>query len=120
MVYSNCPWFVNGLNFVLIPWIPFFDPFGNAIDKVDQWIRIPRLSWEFQDQGSLISLLSCVSQVVRVGHNTVYRLKGKFAKVCVNIDITRPLSGSLTTFTEDRSMRVPLIYEGLYEVCALY
>jgi len=43
LVYDQRPWYVNGLNLVLIPWVPFFDPFSVQITRVDQWIRIPRL-----------------------------------------------------------------------------
>ena len=57
--------------------------------------------------------------MVRVDQNTLLRLKGKFARVCLNIDITHPLPGSLTIAREGLSMRVPLIYEGLHEVCPL-
>jgi len=96
LVYNNRPWLVNGLNFILTPWIPFFDPFSNAIDKVNQWICIPRLPCEFWDQGSLVLLLSCVGHVVRVDYNTLFRVIGKFGKVCVKIDVTQPLPGSLT------------------------
>jgi len=110
---------VNGLNFVLRPWTPFFDPFKHSITQVDQWIRIPRLSWEFWDQGSFLSLLSTVGQVVRIDHNTLFRLKGKFARVCVQIDVTQPLPSSLTVSMGDHSMHVSLIYEGLHEVCPL-
>jgi len=54
-----------------------------------------------------------------VDQNTLLRLKGKFARVCVHIDITEPLPGSLLVAFEGRSMKIPLIYEGLHEVCAL-
>jgi len=26
LVFDQRPWYVSGLNFVLIPWVPFFDP----------------------------------------------------------------------------------------------
>ena len=51
--------------------------------------------------------------------NTLLHLKGKFARVYVNIDITRPLPGSINVFGEGSSMRVPIIYEGLHDVCPL-
>lgn len=57
--------------------------------------------------------------VVRVDQNTLLRLKGKFARVCLHIDITRPLSDSLTIARNGMSMRVPLIHEDLHEVCPL-
>ena len=39
--------------------------------------------------------------------------------MCVTIDVTKPLPGSLTIARGDCSLRVPLIYEGLQEVCPL-
>lgn len=60
-----------------------------------------------------------MGNIVRVDHNTLLRLKGKFARVCVNIDIIHPLLDSLSISRGGLSTRVPLIYEGLHEVCPL-
>jgi len=60
-----------------------------------------------------------MGNVVKVDQNTLMCLKGQFAHVCVNLDITEPLPGSLVVSFEGRSMKIPLIYEGLHEVCAL-
>ena len=38
---------VNGLKFVIDKWFPFFDLYSTIIGRVDQWIRVPRLPWEF-------------------------------------------------------------------------
>jgi len=110
---------VSGLNFVLIPWVPFFDPFTTQITRVDQWLRISHLPWEFWDATYLTDLLKGIGPVVRIDQNTLLRLKGKFARVCVNIDITKPLPGSITVSRLTGCLRVPLIYEGLHEVCPL-
>jgi len=119
LVYEKRPFFVNGLNFVLKPWVAFFDPYSTSIDRVDQWVRIPRLPWEFWEASTLAELLKDVGGIIRIDQNTLLRLKGKFARNCVNIDITRPLPGSLSIAREGLSLRVPLIYEGLHEVCSL-
>lgn len=110
---------MNGLNFVVQKWTPFFDSYSTTINRIDQWVGVPRLPWEFWDHTSLTELLKPVGPIVRVDQNTLLRLKGKFARVCLNIDITHPLPGSLTIAREGLSMRVPLIYEGLHEVCPL-
>ena len=119
LVYEKRPFFVNGLNFVLKPWVAFFDPYSTSIDRVDQWVRIPRLPWEFWEASTLSDLLKDVGGIIRDNQNTLLRLKGKFARICVNIDIIRPLPGSITIAREGLSLRVPLIYEGLHEVCSL-
>ena len=119
LVFDQRPYFVNGLNFVLKPWVEFFDPYQASLDRVDQWLRIPRLPWEFWEREALQDLLKHVGDIVRIDQNTLLRLKGKFARVCANIDITHPLPGSLSISRGGLSTRVSLIYEGLHEVCPL-
>lgn len=117
LVWGNRPWFVNGFNLVLFPWTPFFYPYSATISHIDQWIRIPRLPWEYWTLDTLTELLKIVGRVIRVDQNTLLRLKGKFARVCVNLDISKPLPGSLLVSAHGRFLKVPLIYEGLHEVC---
>ena len=107
------------MNFVLLPWAPLLDPYSTLITRVDQWVRIPRLPWELWDSEYLTASLLHVGVLVKLDHNTLYRLKDKFARVCINIDITKPLPGSLSITHKEGCLRVPLIYEGLHEVCPL-
>jgi len=73
---------------VLKLWVPLFDPFSASIDKVDQWVRIPYLPFEFWDTQTLSDLLTPIGVVTHIDQNTLLRLKGEFIQVCVNIDIT--------------------------------
>jgi len=50
---------------------------------------------------------------------TLNRGKGKFARVCLNVDVTKPLRGTLTIPTSEAILSVPISYEGLHEVCAI-
>jgi len=68
---------------------------------------------------TLTNLLKPVGNVIKVDQNTLLCLKGKFTHVCINIDITKPLPGSLIVSFEGHSMKVPFIYEVLHEVYAL-
>ena len=96
LVFDQRPWYVNGLNFVPIPWISFFEPYNPQITGVDQWIRIPRLPRELWETKYIVELLKCVSSVVHINWNTLLLLKGKFARVSINIDVTKPLPRSIT------------------------
>lgn len=118
-VWFNRPWFVKGLNLVLSAWKPYFDPYSATISRVDQWDRILRLPWEFWEQETLADILRNVGNMVCVDHNTLLRQKEKFTRVCLNIDISKPLPGTLRIPTPFRELSIPLIYEGLHEVCAL-
>lgn len=88
------------------PWLPFFDPSSTYIDSVDQWVRVPRLPCKLWDHDTLINLLKPVGNVIKVYQTTLFYLKGKFARACVNIDITEPLSGSLVISFKGKSMKV--------------
>ena len=57
--------------------------------------------------------------VIKIDHNALLRLKGKFARICVNLDITKPLPGSLTVSQVKGCLRVLIIYEGFHEVYPL-
>lgn len=104
-------------NFVSSSWVPFLDSFFVGIGRIDQWVRILRLAWEFWDFGTLSALLKPVGHVIKVDCNTLLRLKGKFARIYVNIYITKPLLGTLVVSFEGKSMKVPLIYEGTRSLC---
>ena len=118
-VWYNRPWFVKGLNLVLSSWLPYFDPYSASVDRIDQWVRISRLPWEFWAESTLVHLLKPIGDVIRVDHNTLLRKKGRFARVCVNIDVSKPLPGTLSIPTPKALLRIPITYEGLHEVCAL-
>ena len=118
-VWTNRPWFVKGLNLVLNAWKPFFDPYSATIQHIDQWIRISRLPWEFWEEKTLISLLHSFGTVIRIDHNTLLRKKGRFARVCLHLDVSQPLPGTLSIPTPNCPLLIPITYEGLHEVCAL-
>jgi len=94
---------------VLLPWTPFFDPYNTFITRVDQRIRIPRLPWELWELDYLAEVLKHVGHVIKLDNNTLLRLKGKFARICINLDITKPLPGSLTLSRMGSCLRVPII-----------
>ena len=79
LVFQLRPWYVNGLNLAIRNWTPFFDSYSALITKIDQWVRVPRLPWEFWDTDSLTTLLKLVGPLVSVDQNTLLHLKGKFA-----------------------------------------
>ena len=64
LVSDGRPWFVNGLNLVLRPWASVFDPFSISIGKIDQWIQILRLPYEFWNKKSLGHPLNHVHDVI--------------------------------------------------------
>lgn len=110
---------MSGLNLVLRPWIPIFDPYATSITHVDQWVTITRLPQEFWGETKLTSLMSRVGVFLKADEFTLKREKGKFARVCLNVDVTKPLRGTLTINSSATILHLPISYEGLHEVCAI-
>jgi len=114
-VWFNMPWFVKGLNFILSALVPSYSA---LIARIDQWVHISRLPWEFWVE-YLTNLLKPIGDVIRIDHNTLLRNNDRFARVCVNIDVTKPLPGTLSTPTPKTQLKIPITYGVLHEVCAL-
>jgi len=116
-MYDQRPWFVNGLNFFLIPWAPLFDPYGTAIIRVDNGLEYldfrqsfgaDYLSELLQHVARVIKLTKILSSVLRanlLGFMCIFTTLSLFRVVCV-----ARLRGG---------WRFPLIYEGLYKMCPL-
>lgn len=64
LAYDQRPWHVNGLNFVIQKWTPFFDSYSAFISRIDQWVKVPRLPWEFWDHESLAVLMKPMGPIV--------------------------------------------------------
>ncbi|KAJ8446979.1 hypothetical protein Cgig2_006607 [Carnegiea gigantea] len=100
-VWLNRHWFVSGLNLVRKPWVPMLDPYAVSITHVDQWLTITQLPQEYWDDTQLTSLLYEVGTFLKADEYTLNRGKEEFARVCFNVDVTKPLRGTLTIPTSD-------------------
>lgn len=93
--------------------MPNFDPNADTTEKVLVWVRFPTISVEYYNLLCLRRIGNKIGRTVRIDHTTSLVSRGKFARVCVEIDITKPL---LSTFTmEEKVWKVA--YEGIHMVC---
>lgn len=90
-VFAHRPWFVQGLNFVLLPWRPFFNPFISSISAVDQWVKIPFLPNEYWSVEFLPSICANVGSFIRLDKFTL----------------------------DNETSKLFMSYEGVYEACLI-
>lgn len=64
----------------------------------------------------LASLLSGVEVFLKADEYTLNRDKGKFARVCLNVDVTKPLRGTSIIPTSDTILHLRISYEGHHEI----
>ena len=64
-------------------------------------------------------MLKPIGVVIRVDHNTLLCKKGRFARVFLNINVTKPLPGTLHIPAPHCLLNIPITYEALHKACAL-
>ncbi|XP_019184629.1 PREDICTED: uncharacterized protein LOC109179582 [Ipomoea nil] len=107
------PWMIMDHYLIVKPWVPDFDPFSDVTEKVLVWIRIPCLPAEYYSLIFLRKLGNKVGRTIRVDQATSMVSRGMFARVCVEVDITKPL---ISKFTYKGRVRL-VAYEGIHMVC---
>ena len=84
-----------------------------TIEKVAVWIRLPDLAMEYYDNTVLWKIGNHIGKTLKVDRTTSVRMRGNYARICVEVDLTKPL---LSKFKLRRRIR-HISYEGLHMIC---
>ena len=103
------PWLIFYHYLAVRKWQPDFDPFKASIECIAAWIRHPGLAVEYYDT----EVLSQVGDNIGIDANTKLQYWGKFARLCVELDLEKPLQ---PWFLVNGKMHM-IEYEGLHQVC---
>lgn len=81
--------------------------------KFNTWIRFTGLNLFYYDESVLLTLTTVVGNLIKVDSNTLDVRRGRFARVCVEIDLKKPVIGKVWMnghwyFVE---------YEALHRIC---
>ncbi|KAI9120679.1 hypothetical protein K1719_007712 [Acacia pycnantha] len=93
---------------------PEFNPKNERIDSVVAWVRIPDLPAPFFDKKFLLNLGNSIGKAIRLDIHTAQRSRGKFARLCVELDLTKPLVPEF--YVEGQVLSVE--YESLGSLCS--
>ncbi|KAG5253172.1 receptor protein [Salix suchowensis] len=107
------PWMVTDHYLTIRTWHPNFDPFEATIDKVAVWVRLPELALEYYDTAVLWKIGDKIGKTLKIDRTTSVGMRGNFARLCVEVDLTKPL---LAKFKLRRRVR-RIMYEGLHSIC---
>ncbi|KAI9077691.1 hypothetical protein K1719_040378 [Acacia pycnantha] len=112
--FQEGPWMIEDHYLIVQRWRPNFNPWKADLQcNIAAWIRLLDVPFEFYNVESLRRIGSMVGRMIKVDRSTSVYDKGGFARVCVEIDLKKPLLPSYTVFGEE----CPIIYEGLHNVC---
>jgi hypothetical protein len=113
-IMSEGPWMIFDHYLAVAQWSPAFASPTAQVEKTLVWIRFPGLNLLFYDESFLLALTSTIGTPVKVNTNTLNVERGRFARICVEIDLTKPVVGKV--WINGHWYKVQ--YEGLHIICA--
>ncbi|KAL4369783.1 hypothetical protein AHAS_Ahas06G0000300 [Arachis hypogaea] len=87
------PWKVLDHYQVIQLWKPDFNPYNTQTETIAAWIRLPGLAIEYYNHMILEKIGNIVGRTLKVDTNTSQIFRGKFARICTEVDLQKPLSG---------------------------
>ncbi|MCH91040.1 hypothetical protein A2U01_0011964, partial [Trifolium medium] len=112
-VISGGPWMIYDHCVAIRPWTTDFISSQVQINKTHVWIRFPSLGMEYYDESLLLALATAVGRPIKVDIHTLDASRGKFARVCIEIDLDKPVVGKVWF----RDFWYKVEYEGLHLLC---
>ena len=107
------PWFIGGHFLSIRPWEPNFHPAMANVSSVAVWIRLNELPIEYYNAKALHQIGKSIGNVLRIDTHTAIETKGKFARICEQIDINKPLVTAILIGKFEQ----PVCYEGIQKLC---
>lgn len=107
------PWVILGHYLSVMRWRPNFWPSQQKISTTLVWVRFRELPLEVFDEESLADMGDMVGRTVKVNPILVETYRGRYARVCVEVQLDKPLLPSITFLGESQLVE----YEGLHLIC---
>ncbi|CAI0435130.1 unnamed protein product [Linum tenue] len=107
------PWTILDHYLVVHQWSPSFRTVDKPHKSVVAWIQLPELPVHFYHREVLFALGNLVGRTVKLDYHTENMERGKFARIAVELDMTKPLA---TRIRLDGFWQ-PVLYENLPEIC---
>ncbi|RYR28869.1 uncharacterized protein LOC107648652 [Arachis ipaensis] len=92
---------------------PLFMPMETQVQKIAVWVRIPNLPAELYNKYFLWKVGKSLGTMLKVDELTSIHYRGKFACICVEIDLKNKLVPSFLALGKEFHIE----YEGLHEIC---
>ena len=106
------PWFIGEHFLSIRPWELNFRPETANVTSVAVWIRLNALPIEYYNSKALLKIGKSISNVLRVDTHTANEARGRFARLCVQVDVDTPL----VTAVLIGKFEQPVYYEGVQKL----
>lgn len=107
------PW-MKGENYLHVQkWLPKFRADKEEISTLPVWVRFPVLPVEFYSEPWINKEGNNIGKTLKVDLKTLLASRGKFARICVEVDLSKPLMSGYRMYGEYWRLQ----YEGLHVIC---
>ncbi|KAI9121312.1 hypothetical protein K1719_008345 [Acacia pycnantha] len=108
------PWMIADHYLLVQRWRPNFNPWKvDSQKRVAVWVRILDLPHELYNVESIRRIGNMIGKTLKIDRTTAFLEKGGFARMCVEVDLQRPLLPGFSHFGEECRFE----FEGLHLVC---
>lgn len=94
-------------------WSPDFVSSAAKIEKTLVRVPFPGMNLVYYDESLLLAMAAAIGRPIKVDRQTLRVERGRFARVCVDIDLNQPIVGKF--WMRERWYHVE--YEGLHVIC---
>lgn len=108
------PWKAFGSYLMVQAWSPEFDPLRHDITTTPVWVRLTNIPVTFYHKAILMGIAKGLGKPVKVDLTTLNFERARFARVCVEVNLAKPLKGTVMINGD----RYYVAYEGLTNICS--
>ncbi|XP_050259306.1 uncharacterized protein LOC126704364 [Quercus robur] len=112
-VLRKGPWFVGDHFLSIRPWEPDFKPALASVSSIAVWIRLNELPIEYYNAEALQLIGKAIGNVLRIDTFTASETRGRFARLCVQVDVEKPLATAIMI----GKLEQQICYEGIQKMC---
>ena len=112
-VIKRSLWFIEDHFLSLRPWEPFFKSSMANVSLIVVWIRLNELPIELYETKVHKEIGESIGKVLWIDSHTAMEAHGRYARLCIQIDINRPLVNSILIGRFEQVVT----YEGIQKLC---
>ncbi|CAL1413259.1 unnamed protein product [Linum trigynum] len=113
---SGGSWLLGETYLTVMRWYKGFNPWKSEVSSTLIWVQLPELPIEFINKEAAMKIGSLIGNPLRVDRATEEGARGNFARVCVEVDLRKPLLSKYKV----EGIEYLIQYEGLDHICMDY
>ncbi|KAJ0965564.1 hypothetical protein J5N97_026702 [Dioscorea zingiberensis] len=113
------PWSINGSIFHLLRWKEHFEPMYEKLTTATVWVQLNNMPVKYWEPDHLDTLVNYFGRLVKVDATTQEMGRAKFVRVCIELDLQKPLKKGVWVSTPRSKSFVSILYERLHVFCYL-